>query len=1023
MTTLGIAEDDVEVGGLLPLFESLGYAIISGPSLAPDGDRPERQSYGDVVLRGRLEYALRRINPKVPGVAIDEAVRRVLNLPSPSFLVNNHVFHQLLVEGVDVEWAGEAGPEYGKVWLVDYDDVENNDWAAVNQFTVIEGNNNRRPDVVVFVNGLPLSVIELKNPADEKVTVRNAFNQLQTYKREIPSLFAYNGVLIVSNEWEARLGSLTADWDRFMAWRTIDGEQIVPKGQLELATLIGGVFAKRRLLDLLRYFVAFEVDGERVIKYIAQYHQYHAVNKAVQRTIEASRAEGDRRAGVVWHTQGSGKSLSMLFFAGKIVQNEVLENPTIIVLTDRNDLDEQLLGTFLRSQELLRQEPVQAQTREHLKQLLSRNAGGVVFTTIQKFAPAEDEVSYPQLSDRRNIIFIADEAHRSQYDFIDGFARHMRDALPNATFIGFTGTPIEADDRSTPAVFGNYIDIYDIHRAVEDEATVPIYYEARLAQLTMDEEAAAVLDDQFEEATEGEETDHKEKLKTRWAQLEAIVGSPARVESVAGDLVEHWNRRSSTMTGKAMVVGMSRRICVDLYDAIIELHPDWHSDDDSTGKIKVVMTGNAATEPEYAAHIRNKSRQAAIAARVRNPDDELEIVIVRDMWLTGFDAPCLHTMYVDKPMRGHGLMQAIARVNRRFRDKPGGLIVDYIGIGEPLKRALMHYSPHDRDTTGVPVEQAAALMQELYEVALGILHGFDIARIDDLPKGQWGPVALDAYELILSQSDGKDRFTATVNKLMKAFALASASDEARAIATHVGFLQLVKARLNALTVDGEKQQANVDAAIRQIISGAIASDGIVDIFAEAGLSRPDIGILSDEFLDELSRMPQKNLALETLKKLLSDEIKSRQKRNLVQARSFRELLENTLNKYRNRSIDAAQVLQELIEMARDLREADRRGEALGLSEDEIAFYDALETSDSAVMELGDETLKAIARELVRTVQENATIDWTLKESVRANMRVAVKRLLRKYGYPPDKQEQAISTVIKQAELMAMGQAG
>jgi type I restriction enzyme R subunit len=1022
MNALGIAEDDVEVGSLLPLFENLGYTIINGPTLAPDGERPERQSYADVVLRGRLDDALRRINPGVPQVALDEAVRRVLNLPSPSYLVNNHAFHQMLVEGVDVEWAGSAGPEYGKVWLVDYDDVEANDWLCVNQFTVIEAGNNRRPDVVVFVNGLPLSVIELKNPADEKVTVRHGFNQLQTYKREIPSLFAYNGVLVTSNEWEARLGSLTADWDRFMAWRTIDGVEIAPKGVLEQTTLIAGVFAKWRLLDLLRYFVAFEADGERVIKKIAQYHQYYAVNKAVERTIEASRAEGDRRAGVVWHTQGSGKSLSMLYFAGKIAQNAILENPTIIVLTDRNDLDEQLLGTFLRSQELVRQKPVQADSRSHLKELLSRNAGGVVFTTIQKFAPSEDEVAYPQLSDRRNIIFIADEAHRSQYDFIDGFARNMRDALPNATFIGFTGTPIEADDKSTPAVFGDYIDIYDIHRAVEDEATVPIYYEARLAQLTMQEDAAAALDDQFEQATEGEETEHKEKLKSRWSQLEEVVGSPARVEAIATDLVEHWERRASTLTGKAMIVGMSRRICVDLYNAIVKLRPDWHSDDDATGKIKVVMTGSAATEPEYADHIRSKARQSAIATRVRNPDDEIEIVIVRDMWLTGFDAPCLHTMYVDKPMRGHGLMQAIARVNRRFRDKPGGLIVDYIGIGEPLKRALQHYSSHDRDTTGVPVEQATALMQEHYEVALSILHGFDITSIDELPKGQWGPVALEAYEIVLSQEDGKDRFTATVNKLMKAFALASASDEARAIATHAGFLQLVKARLNALTVGGEKQQANVDAAIRQIISGAIAADGIVDIFAEAGLSRPDIGILSDEFLDELSKMPQKNLALETLKKLLNDEIKSRQKRNLVQSRSFRDLLEKTLNRYRNRSIEAAQVLQELIDMARDLREADKRGEDLGLGEDEVAFYDALETSDSAVMELGDETLKAIARDLVRCVQENATIDWTLKEGVRAKMRVAVKRLLRKYGYPPDKQEQATATVIKQAELMATGAA-
>jgi type I restriction enzyme R subunit len=1020
VSPLGIAEDDVEVGSVLPMFEALGYSIVSGPTLAPDGDRPERASYADVVFRGRLEDALRRINPGVPQVGIDEAIRRVLTLPSPNFLVNNHAFHRLLVEGIDVEWAGETGPEYDKVWLVDYTDVEANDWLCVNQFTVIESGNNRRPDIVVFVNGLPLSVIELKNPADEQVTIRDGFNQLQTYKREIPGLFAYNGLLVTSNEWEARLGSLTADWDRFMAWRSVDGAEVAPKGQLELATLINGVFAKHHFLDLLRYFVAFDIDGDRIYKLLAQYHQYFAVNKAVECTIEASRAEGDRRAGVVWHTQGSGKSLSMLYFAGKIIQDSALENPTLVVLTDRNDLDDQLLGTFFRSQELLRQEPVQAESRAHLKELLSRNAGGVVFTTIQKFAPTDDEITYPELSNRRNIIFIADEAHRSQYDFIDGFARHMRDALPKATFIGFTGTPIETDDKSTPAVFGDYIDIYDIHRAVEDEATVPIYYEARLANLALQDEAAALLDDQFEEATESEEAPSKEKLKTRWAQLEAIVGSPARVDSVAADLVEHWEARSSTMTGKAMVVGMSRRICVDLYNAIIQLRPEWHSDDDATGAIKVVMTGSAASEPEYASHIRNKKRQNAIAARVRNPDDELQIVIVRDMWLTGFDAPCLHTMYVDKPMRGHGLMQAIARVNRRFRDKPGGLIVDYIGIGEPLKRALQHYSPGDRDTTGVPIEQAAAVMMEQYEVALSILHGFDITQIDNLPKGKWGPVALQAYETVLSQEDGKARFSLAVTRLMKAFALASASEQARSIATHVGFLQLVKARLNALTVDGEKQSFDTDAAIRQIISGAIASEGIIDIFAEAGLTRPDISILSDEFLDELSKMPQKNLALETLKKLLNDEIRTRQRRNLVQARSFREMLEKSLNAYRNRTVEAAQVLQELIDMARELREADRRGENLGLAIDEIAFYDALETNDSAVMELGDETLKTIARELVQCVQANATIDWTIKESVRANMRVAVKRLLRKYKYPPDLEEQATATVIEQAELMAVG---
>jgi len=924
----------------------------------------------------------------------------------------------MVTEGVDVEYKDGTGRIVGdKVWLVDFNNTENNDWLAVNQFTVIAGNSNRRPDMVVFVNGLPLGVVELKNPADENATTKDAFNQLQTYKKEIATLFPYNEILIASDGIEARAGTLTADWEWFLPWRTIAGDDLAPKGLPELEVLIKGIFEKQRFLELLRYFIVFEVDGAEILKKMAGYHQFHAVNKAVECTLQAAAPHGDKRVGVVWHTQGSGKSLTMAFYSGKIVQHPDMQNPTLVVLTDRNDLDDQLFGTFSKCQDLLRQKPIQATNRENLKELLNVASGGVVFATVQKFFPEKGE-DYPMLSGRRNIVVIADEAHRSQYDFIDGFARHIRDALPNASFIGFTGTPIEKADRNTPAVFGNYISIYDIQRAVEDGATVRIYYEARLAKLQLKEEEKPRIDPEFEEVTEGEEQTIKEKLKRKWAQLEAMVGTEKRISLVAKDIIDHFERRLEVMDGKGMVVCMSRRICVDVYNAIIKLRPEWHNDNDEKGVLKIVMTGSASDPVEWQQHIRNKSRREKLANNFRKkPEHPCKLVIVRDMWLTGFDAPCLHTMYIDKPMRGHGLMQAIARVNRVFKDKPGGLVVDYLGIADDLKKALSDYTERDRDMTGIPQEEAVALMLEKYEVVLSMFHGFDYSRFfSDSPAEQL-TIIKEAMEYILSQDDGGDRYMQSVTELSKAFALSVPHEKALEIRDHVGLFQVIRASIAKNTITGGKRPDILDSAVKQIVSRAIASDEVIDIFASAGLKRPDISILSDEFLEEVRHMPQRNLALEVLKKLLNDEIKVRSRKNLVQSRSFAVMLEQTIRKYQNRTIDAVKVIIELIELAKEMREAHKRGDKLNLSEEELAFYDALETNDSAVKVLGDETLRLIAHELVETLKKNVTIDWTVKESVKAKLRTLVKRILRKYGYPPDKQEKATQTVLRQAELL------
>jgi type I restriction enzyme R subunit len=1014
-----LSESVVEDATLL-WFSGLEYSVTYGPAIAPGEPTAERGDYCQVVLEDRLRQALVRLNPDLPSEAVEDAFRKLTRLEGATLEARNRAFHRQLVDGVTVEYrTPDAAIRGAQARVIDFDDVDNNDWLAVNQFTVVEGQHNRRPDIVLFINGLPLAVIELKNPTDKDATIWTAFNQLQTYKQEIPSLFAYNEMLVISDGLEARIGSLTSDKEWFMPWRTIEGEELASAVTPQLEVLIKGAFQRQRFLQLIRHFIVFEESAAGALqKKIAGYHQFHAVAGAVEATIEASSPGGDRRCGVVWHTQGSGKSLTMVFYAGEIILHPAMANPTLVVLTDRNDLDGQLYGTFSRCQDLLRQPPVQAESRADLREKLRVEAGGVVFTTIQKFFPEEKGDRHPTLSERRNIVVIADEAHRSQYDFVDGYAAHMRDALPNASFIGFTGTPVELTDRNTRAVFGDYISIYDIQRAVEDHATVPIYYEGRLAKLELDETERPKIDPEFEEATEGEEVDRKEKLKTKWAQLEAIVGAEKRLKLIAQDIVSHFADRLDALEGKALVVCMSRRICVELHDELTALRPAWHHVDDDKGLIKVVMTGSAEDGPEWQPHIRNKLRREALANRFRDPNDPLKIVLVRDMWLTGFDAPPLHTMYVDKPMRGHGLMQAIARVNRVFRDKPGGLVVDYLGLAHELKQALAIYTDSGgKGKTAIDKDEAVAAMLEKYEICCGIMHGLDWSKWGSGTAAERLAILPLAQEHVLIQPGVKERFIKAVTDLTAAFALAAPHPEARAIRDDVGFFQAVRAILSKRAPGETRTEEEIEHALRQIVSRAVASEEVIDIFKAAGLKKPDISILSDEFLAEVRGMPQRNLAVELLRKLLSGELQIRRRKNLVQARSFAEMLEESIRRYQNRAIEAAQVIEELIALAKDMREADARGENLGLSEEEVAFYDALETNDSAVKVLGDDTLRTIARELVKTVRANVTIDWTLRENVRAHLRVLVKRILRKYGYPPDKQEKATQTVLEQAELL------
>jgi type I restriction enzyme R subunit len=1044
MTVSTFAESVVEEAALAWL-DGLGYAVLHGPEIAvglPGAERTDL-GYRDVTLGRRLRESLVRLNPDLQPEALDDAFRKLTRAEGPLLIERNRAAHRMLVDGITVEYRRADGSIAGdQARVIDFDAPENNDWLAVNQFTVAEGQHTRRPDVVLFVNGLPLAVIELKNPADENATIWSAFQQLETYQAQIPALFTYNAALVVSDGVQARIGALGAGREWFKPWRTIGGRDDAAANLPELQVVLEGVFERRRFLDLVRYFIVFEDLGGGVLaKKIAGYHQFHAVNVALEETLRAAQAAavervaegpgryeagtnpggdpGDRRVGVVWHTQGSGKSLTMAFYAGRVILEPAMANPTIVVLTDRNDLDDQLFGTFARCRDLLRQAPVQAVDRADLREKLRVGSGGVVFTTIQKFFPEEKGDRHPVLSDRRNIVVIADEAHRSQYDFIDGFARHMRDALPHASFIGFTGTPIEKTDASTRAVFGDYISVYDIQRAVVDGATVPIYYESRLAKLELRESERPRIDPEFEEVTEGEEVERKEQLKSKWAQLEAVVGSENRLALVARDLVEHFENRLSAMAGKAMVVCMSRRIAVELYREIVALRPAWHGDGDDEGSIKVVMTGSASDPLAMQPHIRNKSRRETLAGRFRDPADPFRIVIVRDMWLTGFDAPSLHTMYVDKPMRGHGLMQTIARVNRVFRDKPGGLVVDYLGLAEELKAAMATYTESGgTGRTAIDQAEAVALMLGKYEVCLGLFHRFDWSPWVSGSAGERLSVLPAAQEHILAQEDGKARLLRAVTKLSQAFALAVPHEAALEIRDDVGFFQAVRAVLAKSTPGERRTDEELDHAIRQIVSRAVVSDEVIDIFAAAGLRKPDISILSDEFLAEVRAMPQRNLAVELLRKLLAGEIKSRSRRNVVQARSFADLLEQSLRRYQNRAIETAQVIEELIALAADMRAANARGVELGLTEDELAFYDALETNDSAVKVLGEPELLAIARELTVSVRANVTIDWTIRENVRAQLRVLVKRILRKHGYPPDKQAKATQLVLEQAEVLS-----
>src|SRR3989339_500824 len=1021
---------------VIELLENQGWQYLS-----PEEQELERPNLGEVVLKNRLKQAIETINPNVAEEACEQALRQVLNLPSQNLIDNNEVFHRLLTEGIEIEVMGEEGIKGDKVWLIDFAHPENNEFIACNQFTVIENNINKRPDVVLFVNGLPLVVIELKNPIDENATVQKAFTQLQNYKNAIPSIFYYNASLVASDGLDARAGTISSDISRFLAWKSSDGFKEDTATTPQIETLIKGMLGKEVLLDLIRHFIVFEKSRKEdtktglasviTIKKIAAYHQYFAVKKAIAETLRATSEQGNGKAGVVWHTQGSGKSLSMVFYTGKSVLE--LNNPTIVVITDRNDLDDQLFDTFASCKQLLRQEPVQAHNRENLKELLRVAGGGIIFTTIQKFFPEDGSANFDLLSERKNIIVIADEAHRSQYGFGAkttekdgeiftryGFAKYLRDALPHASFIGFTGTPIEKEDASTPAVFGNYVDVYDIAQAVEDGATVRIYYESRLAKVHLKPEEAAKLDDEVEAITEGEESTAKEKAKAKWAQLEAIVGHKDRLKVVAVDVLDHFEKRREAFEGKGMIVCMSRRIAVELYEEIIKIRPDWHNKDSNKGAIKVVMTSTSSDPENWQIHSTTKQDRKSIGDRFKDESDELKLVIVRDMWLTGFDVPCLHTMYVDKPMRGHNLMQAIARVNRVFKDKPGCLIVDYIGIASDLKTALATYT--QSGGKGAPTldqNEAVAAMLEKFEIVEQMFNGFDYKKYFPADTRQKLTIILEAQEHILGLEDGKNRYTKQVALLSQAFALSVPNLKAMEIKDEIGFFQAVKARLTKFEPVGSgKSDAEIETAIRQIVDKAVVSDGIIDIFDAAGIKKPDISILSDEFLEEVKGMERKNLALELLKKILNDEIKSRSRKNLIQGRKLSEMLENAIKKYQNNLLTAAQVIEELIKLAKDIRAEDDKAKEMGLSEEEIAFYDALAYNDSAKDLMGVDKLRELARALVVKVKSNTSIDWTIKESVQAKLRVLVKRTLKQYGYPPDMQKLATDNVLKQAAMLA-----
>uniref|UniRef100_UPI0028A03DD9 type I restriction endonuclease subunit R n=1 Tax=Rivihabitans pingtungensis TaxID=1054498 RepID=UPI0028A03DD9 len=1042
----------------------VGYRPLHGPTIAPEGEHPERSSYQQVLLPGRLREAIDRLNPQIPGTAREDALRQVLDLGIPALLSANRHFHKLLVGGVPVQYQKDGETRGDLVRLIDWAEPSKNEWLAVNQFsikgTVGPNSHTRRPDIILFVNGLPLVLLELKNPADEHADIWKAFDQIQTYKAQIPEVFQYNELLVIADGSEARLGSLSASAERFMQWRTIDGVTLDPLGQFnELETLVRGLLAPAMLLDYLRFFVLFEDDGS-LVKKVAGYHQFHAVRAAIQQVVAASQPSADskirHKGGVVWHTQGSGKSITMTCFAARVMQETAMANPTIVVITDRNDLDGQLFGVFSLAQDLLREQPVQATTRQDLRAKLSkRPSGGIIFATIQKFMPGEDEDTFPMLSDRSNIVVMADEAHRTQYGFEAklktvkakpqaalsvqaaandgqqlqvaepaaeyasryqvGYAQHLRDALPHATFVAFTGTPVSSEDRDTRAVFGDYIHVYDMQQAKEDGATVAIYFESRLARLSLKQEELPTIDEEVDELAEDEEESQQARLKSKWAALEKVVGAEPRVARVAADLVAHFAQRQQAQPGKAMVVAMSREICVHLYNEIVKLRPDWHDAAPEKGAVKIVMTGSASDKALLRPHIYSGQVKKRLEKRFKDPADPLQLVIVRDMWLTGFDAPCVHTLYVDKPMKGHNLMQAIARVNRVFKDKQGGLVVDYIGIANELKSALKDYTASQgRGRPTVDAHEAYALLEEKLDILRSLLHGYDYS--DFLTAGH--KCLAGAANHVLGQKDGKQRFADHALAMSKAFTLCCTLDEAKAVREEVAFMQAVKVILTKRDITQKKKtDEERELAIRQIIGSAVVSEEVVDIFDAVGLDKPNIGILDEAFLAEVRNLPERNLAVELLERLLEGEIKSRFSGHLVQEKRFSEMLANVVKRYQNRAIETAQVIEELIEMARKFHAAASRGEALGLTDDEVRFYDALAENESAVRELSDETLKKIAHELTENLRKNLSVDWSERESVRAKLRLMVKRILRKYKYPPDQQEGAVELVLQQAKAL------
>jgi len=1069
-------EDELEKASI-SYFEELGYNYIFAPEIAPEGERPERKSYSDIILEERLRESIYRVNPKSTREAKEEAIRKIIYLDSPSMIENNRTFHKMITDGIDVTYHdGKQGEKSEKIFLFDFKNSENNEFLVLNQFTIIEAGRNRRPDLIIFVNGLPLVVIELKSAINEETTIHKAYNQLQTYKNDISSLFNYNCFLIISDGVNAKAGTITSNEERFMNWRTIDGEKISPLSEPKLEVLIKGIFQKERLLDIIKNYILFQTDGSETIKILSAYHQYFAVKKAVENTKIASSEKGDRRIGVVWHTQGSGKSLSMVFYAGQLIQK--LDNPTIVVLTDRNDLDEQLFGTFSKSKDILRQTPKQAKNRKDLRELLSVESGGIVFTTIQKFTPGEDNDFMPVLTDRKNVIVMADEAHRSQYGLnaktvatqsvgalplarpnfqssnnlmvaeeqmpfnvgIDsisaqknngvkikyGYAKYMRESIPNASFIGFTGTPIEMEDKSTPAVFGDYIDVYDMTQSVEDKATVKIYYENRIIKLTVDSEELKNMDDKIDDIMEGQEEYTAEKTKSKWGRIESIVGAEDRIKKLAEDIVKHFEIREKTIFGKSMIVCMSRRICIELYDEIIKIRPDWHNDDKDKGKIKVVMTGSASDPEKWQKHIGDKKYRRYLAKRMKDNDDELKIVLVRDMWLTGFDVPSMHTMYIDKPMNGHNLMQAIARVNRVFKDKEGGLVVDYIGIADSLKKALKQYTESDKTTTGADVsKEALYVMIEKYEIIKDIFYGYNykdyflnnpVLRMRAISGGMNFILEKD-----ISEEGTKKSFIKIVTELAKAHSLCVTTDKGKELTLEISYFKAIKASLVKLEQGDFRKKVlteeQLNQRMKQIVSNSIISEDVIDVFDSLNIKRPDISILSEEFLKEVRKTPHKNLAVELLKRLLMDKVKVMSRSNLVQSKKFSDLIKGAVNRYKNKAITNAEVIEELLKMAKEFEKAEKTGEDLGLSKEEVAFYDAL-TEDSVVKELMEnQVLIQIAHELTESIRKSMTVDWAIKESARATMRRTIKRLLKKYKYPPENQEQALKIVMKQAELM------